>query len=192
MDPEASNPGREPSEAREGRPPSGKRRAKGSKKRARDAVATPALVALHAAGVPYSVHRYDHDPRAESYGREAVEALGLDPGAVFKTLVAEVDGAPTLAVVPVDRQLDLRALAAAAGGKRAAMSDQSDAERVTGYVVGGISPVGTKRRLQVFVDASAMELSAMNVSAGQRGLEVEIAPEDLLAVTNGRVAPIAT
>lgn len=169
-------------------PPGGK----GARDRARDSVATPALATLHQAGIPYSVHRYEHDPRSASYGLEAAEALGLDPAAVFKTLVAVVDGQPTLAVVPVDRQLDLRALAAAAGSKKARMCDPADAERLTGYIVGGISPIGTKKALPLFLDDSAMTQSVIYVSAGQRGMDVELSPAELVKATDGRVAPIAT
>ena len=153
---------------------------------------TTATIALQRAKIPFTLHEYAHDPRAASYGLEASDALGLPPGQVFKTLVAAVDGG-TLAVgvVPVDRQLDLKALATAVGGKRAAMAEVSAAERATGYVAGGISPVGQRRRLPVVIDASALSLGTLLVSAGRRGLEIEIAPGDLVAATGGRVAPIA-
>jgi Cys-tRNA(Pro)/Cys-tRNA(Cys) deacylase len=153
---------------------------------------TTATVALQRAKIPFTLHEYAHDPRSASYGLEAADALGLPPGRVFKTLVAAVDGG-TLAVgvVPVDRQLDLKALAAAVGGKRAAMAEVTAAERATGYVAGGISPVGQRRRLPVVIDASALALGTLLVSAGRRGLEIEIAPGDLVAATGGRVAPIA-
>jgi Cys-tRNA(Pro)/Cys-tRNA(Cys) deacylase len=147
---------------------------------------TPAIVAATRAGIAFSVHEYRHDPRAESYGLEAVEKLGLDPARVFKTLVADVDGTLTVAVVPVGAQLDLRAL-----GKRASMADAGAAERATGYVAGGISPLGQRRRLPTVVDASALDHETIHVSAGRRGLELEIAPTDLVELTAGRVAPIA-
>ncbi|MFC0597076.1 Cys-tRNA(Pro) deacylase [Streptomyces palmae] len=152
---------------------------------------TPATVALTAAGTAFTVHSYDHDPAAPSYGAEAAEALGVDPGRVFKTLVATVDEALTVAVVPVSATLDLKALAAAVGGKRAAMADPAAAERTTGYVRGGISPLGQRKRLPTVLDASADEHPTVCVSAGRRGLEVELAPADLAALTGAVVAPIA-
>ncbi len=147
---------------------------------------TPAITAAARAGVAFAVHEYRHDPRAESYGLEAVEKLGLDAARVFKTLVADVDGALTVAVVPVEAQLDLRAL-----GKRARMADASAAERATGYVAGGISPLGQRRALPTVVDASALDHETIHVSAGRRGLELELAPADLVELTGARVAPIA-
>ena len=132
------------------------------------------------------MHEYRHDPRAESFGLEAVDKLGLDAARVFKTLVADVDGALTVAVVPVEAQLDLRAL-----GKRARMADASAAERATGYVAGGISPLGQRRALPTVVDASALDHGTIHVSAGRRGLELELAPTDLVELTGARVAPIA-
>jgi Cys-tRNA(Pro)/Cys-tRNA(Cys) deacylase len=153
--------------------------------------ATPALVVATAAGIAFSVHEYNHDPRAASFGKEAAMALGIDPNRVFKTLIAEIDGRVVCAVVPVAGSLDLKALAAAAGGRKAAMAKTSDAERATGYVVGGISPLGQKKRLALFVDASAFDLPTIHVSAGRRGLEIELAPADLLRLTGGTAAPIA-
>ena len=147
---------------------------------------TPAIAAAARAGVAFAVHEYRHDPRAESYGLEAVEKLGLDAARVFKTLVADVDGALTVAVVPVEAQLDLRAL-----GKRARMADASAAERATGYVAGGISPLGQRRALPTVVDASALDHETIHVSAGRRGLELELAPADRVELTGARVAPIA-
>ena len=147
---------------------------------------TPAIAAAARAGVAFTVHEYRHDPRAESYGLEAVQKLGLDAARVFKTLVADVDGALTVAVVPVEAQLDLRAL-----GKRARMADASAAERATGYVAGGISPLGQRRALPTVVDASALDHETIHVSAGRRGLELELAPADLVELTGARVAPIA-
>jgi Cys-tRNA(Pro)/Cys-tRNA(Cys) deacylase len=148
---------------------------------------TPATVALAEAGVAFTLHEYAHDPRASSYGLEAAEALGLDPARVLKTLVAVVDGALAVAVVPVAGQLDLKALARALGGRRAAMADQRDAERATGYVAGGISPVGQRRRHPTVVDRTALAHPSVYVSAGRRGLDLEIAPADLVRVTGAIV-----
>ncbi|MER7401265.1 Cys-tRNA(Pro) deacylase [Streptomyces sp. NPDC000070] len=151
---------------------------------------TPATVALTAAGVEFTVHSYDHDPSHPSYGEEAAEAMGVSPERVFKTLVADIDGALTVAVVPVAGQLDLKALAAAVGGKRATMADPTLAERTTGYVRGGISPLGQRKRLPTVLDASASAHTTICVSAGRRGLEVELAPEDLAKLTEAVLAPI--
>jgi Cys-tRNA(Pro)/Cys-tRNA(Cys) deacylase len=136
------------------------------------------------------MHPYDHAPGAPSYGEEAADALGLDRGVVFKTLVARVDGRLTVAVVPVSSTLDLKALAAAVGGKRASMAEPADAERATGYVVGGISPIGSRTALDVVVDESALAHTLVYVSAGRRGLQVALAPTDLVTVTSARTAPI--
>jgi Cys-tRNA(Pro)/Cys-tRNA(Cys) deacylase len=152
---------------------------------------TTATAALERAGIPFTVHEYPHDPRAESYGQEASQALGVSPGRVFKTLVAEVDRALVTGVVPVQGQLDLKALAAACGGKKAAMAQVAAAERATGYVAGGISPVGQRTRLPVVVDASALGFDTVFCSAGRRGLEIELAPADLVTVTDARVAAIS-
>ncbi|MFE2333085.1 Cys-tRNA(Pro) deacylase [Streptomyces coelicoflavus] len=152
---------------------------------------TPATVVLTAAGVTYTVHAYEHDPAHPSYGEEAAEATGVAPERVFKTLVADVDGALTVAVVPVAGQLDLKALAAAVGGKRAAMADPVLAERTTGYVRGGISPLGQRKRLPTVLDASASAHPTICVSAGRRGLEVELSPDDLTNLTTATLAPIA-
>lgn len=138
----------------------------------------------------FTLHPYDHDPSAASYGTEAAEALGLDPAHVFKTLLASVDDKPVVAVVPVTGQLDLKALAAAAGGKRAVMADPAYAERVTGYVVGGISPLGQRRRLPTFVDDSASTLGTVYVSGGRRGLDIGLSPTDLLKVADASYASI--
>ncbi|MEV5926145.1 Cys-tRNA(Pro) deacylase [Streptomyces cellulosae] len=151
---------------------------------------TPATVALTAAGVPFTVHSYDHDPSHPSYGEEAAEAMGVSPDRVFKTLVADVDGALTVAVVPVAGQLDLKALASAAGGKRASMADPGLAERTTGYVRGGISPLGQRKKLPTVLDESATRHETICVSAGRRGLEVELAPADLANLTSAVLAPI--
>lgn len=142
---------------------------------------TPAVVAAERAGIAFALHEYEHDPKADSYGLEAAEKTGVDPARVFKTLVVAQDGALSVAVVPVAAQLDLRAL-----GKRAALADRAAAERVTGYVLGGISPLGQRRRLPTLVDESALGHETIYVSAGRRGLELELAPADLLALTGGR------
>jgi Cys-tRNA(Pro)/Cys-tRNA(Cys) deacylase len=151
---------------------------------------TPATIALTRAKIPFTVHEYTHDPKAGSYGLEASEALGIPPERVFKTLVAAVDGTLTVGVVPVHRQLDLKALAAAAGGKKAVMAEVAAAERATGYVAGGISPVGQKKRLPVIVDESALALDTIFCSAGRRGLEIEVAPADLVTSVSAAVARI--
>jgi Cys-tRNA(Pro)/Cys-tRNA(Cys) deacylase len=151
---------------------------------------TPATVALSAAGTAYTLHAYDHDPASPSYGEEAARALGVSPDRVFKTLVADVDGELTVAVVPVAGSLDLKALASAVGGKRAAMADPAAAERTTGYVRGGISPLGQRKRLRTVLDASADGHATVCVSAGRRGLEVELSPGDLAALTGAVLAPI--
>ena len=152
---------------------------------------TTATAALERAGIPFTVHEYAHDPRHESYGREASEALDVSPDRVFKTLIAEVDGALVAGVVPVEGQLDLKALAAAAGGKKAAMAPVTAAERATGYVAGGISPVGQRKRLPVVVDASALGFATVFCSAGRRGLEIELAPADLVAAAGALVTAIS-
>ena len=151
---------------------------------------TPATAALERAKIPFTVHEYAHDPRHESYGREASEALGVAPERVFKTLIADVDGALVAGVVPVDGQLDLKALAAACGGKKAAMAQVTAAERATGYVAGGISPLGQRKRLPVVVDSSAMRFATVFCSAGRRGLEIELAPADLVRAAGATVAAI--
>jgi Cys-tRNA(Pro)/Cys-tRNA(Cys) deacylase len=148
---------------------------------------TPAIAAAERAGIAFRVHDYEHDARAESFGAEAAEKLRVDPARVFKTLVADVDGTLTVAVVPVAAQLDLRAL-----GKRARLADRRTAERSTGYVTGGISPLGQRRALPTVVDESALAFETIYVSAGRRGLELELAPADLLALTGGETAAVAS
>ncbi|MFF3738471.1 Cys-tRNA(Pro) deacylase [Streptomyces sp. NPDC002566] len=159
-------------------------------KKTQQAGGTPATVALTAAGVDFTVHSYDHDPAHPSYGEEAAEAMGVSPDRVFKTLVADVDGALTVAVVPVAGSLDLKALASAVGGKRAAMADPALAERTTGYVRGGISPLGQRKRLPTVLDDSAKAHATVCVSAGRRGLEVELSPTALAELTGAVLAPI--
>jgi Cys-tRNA(Pro)/Cys-tRNA(Cys) deacylase len=151
---------------------------------------TPATTALAAAGVAFTVHDYAHDPRTESYGDEAATALGIPAARVFKTLLADVDGVLTVAVVPVSGQLDLKALARAVGGRKAAMADPKAAERATGYVVGGISPLGQKRPHPTVVDLTALDHPTVFVSAGRRGLEVELAPAELVRLTAATTAPV--
>jgi Cys-tRNA(Pro)/Cys-tRNA(Cys) deacylase len=154
--------------------------------------ATPAVTALERAKAPHTLHPYDPDhPADRGYGEAAVAALGADPRQVFKTLVTRVDGALTIAVVPVSGSLDLKALAAAVGGRKAAMADPADAERATGYVRGGISPLGQRKALPTVVDASALTFPTVMVSAGRRGLQVELAPGDLVRLARARTAPIA-
>ena len=152
---------------------------------------TPATVALTRAGLPFTLHEYDHDPRATSFGLEAAEALGLDPHRVFKTLMANVDGRLAVGIVPVSGQLDLKGLARALGGSKAAMADVTAAERATGYVAGGISPVGQKRAHPTVLDASAAGFDTIYVSGGRRGLDLGIAPDDLVTATGAILAPIS-
>ncbi|WP_157156525.1 Cys-tRNA(Pro) deacylase [Diaminobutyricimonas sp. LJ205] len=152
---------------------------------------TTATVALHAAGIPFTPHEYEHDPATSNFGMEAATALGLDPDRVFKTLLADVDGKLVVGVVPVTGKLDLKALAAAVGGKKAAMADPALAERRTGYVVGGISPVGQKMRHVTVIDETAELFDTVFVSGGRRGFDIEVAPADLVAVTGAVVADIA-
>jgi Cys-tRNA(Pro)/Cys-tRNA(Cys) deacylase len=152
---------------------------------------TPATALLTRAKIAYTPHTYEVDPRAGSYGEAAAAALGVEPAQLFKTLVTTVDGQLTVGVVPVSASLDLKALAAAVGGKRAAMAEPAAAERATGYVTGGISPVGQRSRLPIVIDASAEGLATMYVSGGRRGLQIELAPADLVQVTGATLAPIA-
>jgi Cys-tRNA(Pro)/Cys-tRNA(Cys) deacylase len=152
---------------------------------------TRATQQLTGLGISHVVHRYEHDPRHPSYGQEASEALGVPPDRVYKTLIADVDGQLTVAVVPVAGSLDLKALATAVGGKKAAMADAVQAEKASGYVTGGIAPIGLRRPLPVVLDESAMHHATMFCSAGQRGLEIELAPADLVTAARARTAPIA-
>ena len=160
-------------------------------KRTRGDGGTPATVALTAAGIAFTARPYAHDPAAASYGLEAAEALGVDPARVFKTLLVDAEKGLAVGIVPVDRQLDLNALATALGVKRVQMADPNDADRVTGYVVGGISPIGQKRRLPTVLDDSADAYETVLVSGGRRGFDIELRPADLLAATSGTLAPIA-
>jgi Cys-tRNA(Pro)/Cys-tRNA(Cys) deacylase len=154
---------------------------------------TPATVALTRAGVEFTLHPYEHaagGPSTVSYGGEAADALGLSHEEVFKSLVARVDGRLVTAAVPVSGSLDLKALAAALGAKKAAMAEPADAERATGYVVGGISLLGQRSRMESVVDESVLGLAAVYVSAGRRGLQVRLSPADLLRVSGARTAPL--
>ena len=153
---------------------------------------TPATAALAAAGVPFVLHPYVHDPSAASYGTEAAEALGIAPERVFKTLMVEVEGRLAVGVVPVSGNLDLKAFAAALGAKKAAMADAAAAERRTGYVLGGISPLGQRQVSPTVVDGSALSLGTMLVSGGKRGLDIELAPADLIRLTSAVTATIGT
>lgn len=152
---------------------------------------TPATAVLVAAGIAFTEHSYSHDPAAAGFGREAAEALGVEPDRVFKTLLADVDGQLVVGVVPVSGKLDLKALAAAAGGKKAAMADPALAERRTGYVRGGISPIGQKTAHPTVLDETVDLWDTVFVSGGRRGFDIELAPADLARVTGATLAAIA-
>jgi len=158
---------------------------------------TRAIDAARRAGVPHTVHEYAHDTRASlreggrGYALEAVEALGIDAARVFKTIVVSVDGRLAMAIVPADAEVDLKAVADALGGRRASIATPAEAEKATGYVLGGISPLGTRRALATVLDASAAAFPAIHVSAGRRGLEIELAAADLVALVRGSMAPVA-
>ncbi|NNC10932.1 Cys-tRNA(Pro) deacylase [Planctomonas sp. JC2975] len=151
---------------------------------------TPATVALSRAGIPFVPHAYEHDPDVTAFGLEAAHELAVDPARVFKTLLADADGRLVVGIVPVTGQLDLKALAAAVGAKRAALADAAVAQRKTGYVLGGISPIGQKTRLATVLDASASDFDTVFVSGGRRGFDIELAPADLLRATDGMLSPI--
>jgi Cys-tRNA(Pro)/Cys-tRNA(Cys) deacylase len=151
---------------------------------------TPATVALERAGVPFTPHVYEHHETATNFGEEAAAALGLREDQVFKTLVVSVDGELAVAVVPVADRLDLKAIAAVVGGKKASLADPALAERRTGYVVGGISPVGQRTRLRTVLDESASDHPTIFVSGGRRGFDIELAPADLVRVTSASTATI--
>jgi Cys-tRNA(Pro)/Cys-tRNA(Cys) deacylase len=156
------------------------------------AAATPATALLTAAKVPFTAYGYEVSPDAPNYGALVAEALGVAPERMFKTLIADVDGTLTVAVVPVTGELDLKALAAATGGKRATLADRAAAERCSGYVRGGISPLGQRRPLTTVIDASAAGLDLMYVSGGRRGLQVALSPADLIRLTAASLAPLST
>ncbi|WP_104166665.1 Cys-tRNA(Pro) deacylase [Cryobacterium sp. N22] len=151
---------------------------------------TPATVALQRAGIRFTAHHYPHDAAVAGYGLEAADKLGLDPDRVFKTLLADADGSLVVAIVPVSGQLDLKALAAAVGAKKAVMADPKTAERKTGYVVGGISPIGQKTRLSTVLDETAELFDSVFVSGGRRGFDLEVSPGDLITVTGAILAAI--
>lgn len=155
------------------------------------AVGTPATQVLTKLGVTFELHEYDHDPRASSYGLEAAEAIGADPDRVFKTLMVDVDGELCVGIVPVTCSLDLKAVAGALGGKKAQMAEKDRAQRATGYVVGGISPVGQKRPHRTVLDETAELWDTVFVSGGRRGLDIELSPADLVNVTDATIAGIA-
>ncbi|MBX7446284.1 MULTISPECIES: Cys-tRNA(Pro) deacylase [unclassified Arthrobacter] len=153
---------------------------------------TPATAVLTAAGVPFLLHPYAHDPAAASYGTEAADALGIDPSRVFKTLMVEVEGRLAVGIVPVSGTLDLKAMAAALGAKKAAMADPAAAQRRTGYVLGGISPLGQRLPSPTVLDSSALALDSLLVSGGRRGLDIELAPADLIRLTKAVTAPVGS
>ena len=155
------------------------------------AAPTPAVAALIKAKIAYTLRPYEHDPRTTAFGDEVVRALGQDPARVLKTLIAAVDGALVVGVVPVAGQLDLKALAAAVGGKRATMAPVAEAERSTGYVAGGISPIGQRKQLTTVVDVGATDFPTVFVSAGRRGLQLELAPADLVLICRASLAAIS-
>jgi Cys-tRNA(Pro)/Cys-tRNA(Cys) deacylase len=152
---------------------------------------TPATVALAALGIPFLEHEYAHDANVTGFGLEAAEVLGADPDQVFKTLLADADGTLVVGIVPVSGKLDLKALALAVGAKKAEMADPKLAERRTGYVVGGISPIGQKVRLATVLDETAELFETILVSGGRRGFDIELSPADLLRATGGTLAAIA-
>jgi Cys-tRNA(Pro)/Cys-tRNA(Cys) deacylase len=149
--------------------------------------ATPAVRAAEAAGIAFTLHEYEHDPAVASYGDEAAAKLDVEPERLFKTLVVSVDGALAVAIVPVPTQLDLKAL-----GKRAQLADKGQAQRTTGYVSGGTSPLGQRKRLPTHIDASALEHATILVNGGRRGLQMELDPRDLARLTDAKVHPIAS
>jgi Cys-tRNA(Pro)/Cys-tRNA(Cys) deacylase len=151
---------------------------------------TPAVRAAEQAGIAFTLLEYDYDPEADAIGMQAAEALGRDPATVFKTLVVAVDRDLVFAVIPSDARLNLKTLAAASGAKKAELADPKQAERTTGYVVGGISPFGARKRLRTFVDSSAQSLDEMVVNGGRRGLQIALKPADLIRVTSATVAAL--
>lgn len=153
---------------------------------------TPGITAAKRAKIEFTVHEYSHDPASESYGLEAAEKMGVPPDRVYKTLVVSLDGGGlAVAIVPVASMLNLKSVAKAAGAKKAAMADKPDVQRATGYVLGGVSPLGQKKKLRTFIDVSAENHGTMFVSAGRRGLEIELSPSDLKTMTNGIFTPLS-
>jgi Cys-tRNA(Pro)/Cys-tRNA(Cys) deacylase len=152
---------------------------------------TPAINAVKQARISHTIYKYDHDPAADSYGLEASEKLGLSPARVFKTLVVSIDaGELVVAVLPVSAMLSMKLVAHAVGGKKAAMADKDKVQRSSGYVLGGVSPLGQKRPLRTLIDSSARQFETLFISAGRRGLEIELAPGDLASLTNGQFADL--
>ncbi|MFO7602474.1 MAG: Cys-tRNA(Pro) deacylase [Gammaproteobacteria bacterium] len=152
---------------------------------------TPAINLANKSGIAHQVHEYQHDPASASYGLEAATKLGVPPQRVFKTLVVRLDDASlAVAVVPVATQLNMKLMARAAGAKKAGMADKADVERATGYVLGGVSPLGQKKRLPTYIDTAATAQGTIFVSAGRRGLEIELSPQDLKALTQGHFAEL--
>jgi len=148
---------------------------------------TPAIQRAKQAKIPYRIHEYDHDPSSHAFGEEAAVKLGVDPSRIFKTLVVACgERDPAVAVVPVSMQLDLKQFARAMGAKKAAMAEKHVVEKATGYVLGGVSPLGQKKRLETFIDDSAKDHETIYVSAGRRGLQIELSPKDLCSLTRGR------
>lgn len=152
---------------------------------------TPAIIAAKKAGIPFTVHEYKHNPSTDSYGLEAARALGVDPSQVYKTLITRVEGQLVVALLPVNKNLDLKALASVLGAKKATMAEITDAERATGYVVGGISPLGQRKRLPTVVDESMLQFETIYVSAGKRGLEIQLRPVDLIRLCGAITGIIA-
>jgi Cys-tRNA(Pro)/Cys-tRNA(Cys) deacylase len=152
---------------------------------------TPGIKAIERAGLVHKIHQYQHEPSAESWGEEAADKLGVEPARVFKTLVVTLDGQEmVVGLVPVNTRLNLKTLAREAGGKKAGMAQPKTVERGTGYVLGGVCPLGQKKSLRTFLDDSASQFSTIYISAGRRGLEIELAPDDLLALCGGHLAPL--
>ncbi len=152
---------------------------------------TPGIDAAKKAKVDHRIHEYAHDPASASYGLEAADKLGVEPARVFKTLVVALDGNElAVAVVPVSASLSMKRIARAAGRKKAGMAEKNTVERATGYVLGGVSPLGQKKRLKTFIDVSARRFDTLFVSAGRRGLEIELAPDDLAALTGASFVPL--
>ncbi|MBQ0745325.1 MAG: Cys-tRNA(Pro) deacylase [Marinobacter sp.] len=152
---------------------------------------TPGIDAASKAGIFHNIHEYEHDSSSAGYGNEAAEKLGVDPSRIFKTLVVSVDGKTlVVGVVPVTGMLSMKLIAKAAGGKKASMADPQEVQRRTGYVLGGVSPLGQKNRLKTLIDASAEAFDTIYVSAGRRGLEIELSPEDLARLTGGQLVPL--
>ena len=151
---------------------------------------TRATLALQQAGIAFTIHAYDYDPNAERIGLQAAEAIGAGPGSVLKTLMVQVDGRPACVIVPSDREVNLKKLASALGGKAAQMMKPADAERITGYHVGGISPFGQKRRVPTLLEESGLSYPQVFINGGQRGLQVKLSPQDAVRALDARVAAV--